>query len=515
VDEFGNLSHSICVDCGLHIVRDVYFNQATVSRICQNREEILQRVKNCEPLDGCRTLKEDSPTRKLDECVLKYIKELRDKDANVVITGRMLQAFAREAGRELYTSTHHLQEFTASEGWLRGFKRRHAALLHCEAKSYKSPVRSCTKRAKHSHEDGQDGDSMTGENTQQDTTFDMDSNLGRLLHNNDDASDVFSCCSEGSNASSRILLDEASNDSSSTAGTNHDKSGIEREPSVSDAASKERQSPASLAPPQEVSQPAVTAESAKTTKSPQMNVKAAQLAAKSPVPVQAMPSAVSFSFTKPSLTVASKPSFSLKQPASDSRVNGDFLSSTSAPTLQGRTNDAYHAMSPLPTSAHPTYLSERDQIAMRAHVAAQAQDMAMCFHSSNNRGPYSEPYAYALPNSSPQRFQGYNQYTTYYNGCHFDVGNPMYNPHYQQLQLQQQQQPLQYPNAGLMHTNDPFTLPFDPALAHWGPYYQHIGTHVYDTNGYSGYNNGSYNETLGKSAPKRKRYVVGKSKTSN
>jgi transposase-like protein len=102
-------------------------NRATISRILTREADIVQRAHvHHEPLQGYRSLGESSRTRRMDQQIMDYLRTM--KELGVPVTGKILQQHAREIGKSIYSSEG--LEFTASEGWLRGFKRRQAAMLH-------------------------------------------------------------------------------------------------------------------------------------------------------------------------------------------------------------------------------------------------------------------------------------------------------------------------------------------------------------------------------------------------
>jgi transposase-like protein len=122
---YQKLSHEFGVD------------KATISRICSSAAALLARAKSSEPLDGCRTANET--VKRLDALVIDYFQKMNDQ--GVEVTGPMLQDFAKAVAPRIYQD----KLFFASHGWLRGFKRRHQAMLSRSCSNSPSPVRMKTR----------------------------------------------------------------------------------------------------------------------------------------------------------------------------------------------------------------------------------------------------------------------------------------------------------------------------------------------------------------------------------
>lgn len=123
-------------ESGSTLAKKFNVDKSTISRIKRNHKALLERKYNNEPLSRFRALDTNGATYKIDLAVLEYLEELKQKGLAEELTGKMLQDRAREVWQQLRRSlfscigvSAEVKDFTASDGWLRGFKRRHGETL--------------------------------------------------------------------------------------------------------------------------------------------------------------------------------------------------------------------------------------------------------------------------------------------------------------------------------------------------------------------------------------------------
>jgi len=89
---------------------------STLSTILKNADEIIQRSTLCDNLNLERKRNAEFPD--IEECLLKWFKQYRDR--NVSIGGPIMQQKA-----EFFAKSLGYNDFRASNGWLKKFKKRH------------------------------------------------------------------------------------------------------------------------------------------------------------------------------------------------------------------------------------------------------------------------------------------------------------------------------------------------------------------------------------------------------